>query len=436
MKTVLVWTILVLALASVGVLAAIGWIRGAPQPGLLSVPEFEEAAHYPREHRPLRPGNYAPKGLWDEADLPRDAFGELGPLAASAGSDAEPGPAPGRTWRLVAVGDVMAHADVQVGAALHRHDPGETSGGYDWIFAEVAPLFVGADLVLGNLETPVSPSRPPAGYPHFNADPFLLDALARLGFDVLFTANNHALDQGVDGLVETQQQLEQRGLLHLGTHRPDRDVRDHLLVSVGGAPALVLGLVNVTLAVNPAPDDPRLLEWPPPGTDPGQAIGRRIRAARDAGAEAVLVFLHWGREYHVIPTPAQRELARALCLAGADVILGAGPHVSQPMERLHTRDGEWLDAPAPGAREHFVAYSLGNFVSHQRGAAQYGLALELEIEAVRAPGEAGIRVRSATPRVLQSVMLREQWPGGEPGSDHHTFRLRELPLTEFLEALR
>lgn len=436
MKTVLTGAILVLALASIGVLAAIAWIRRAPPAPMVSLPEFAEAAHYPREYRPLQFIGYPHRGRWDAADLPREAFGELGPLSAVEGVAEPPGPdaggarAPG--WRLLAVGDVMAHADVQVGAAMHRHDPGETSGGYDWVFAPAAPLFLGADLVLGNLETPVAPGRPRAGYPRFNADPFLLDALARLGFDVLLTANNHAFDQGLQGVVETHEQLEQCGLLHLGTHHPDRDARDHLLVTVGEAPVLRLGLVNVTLAVNRKPEHPHLLEWPPPGSDPAEAIAGRIRSARAAGAEVVLVFLHWGREYHVTPTPAQRELAVALCLAGADIVLGAGPHVIQPVEWLHSRDGVLLDAPAPGARRHLVAYSLGNFISHQRGLAQFGLVLELVLE----PGAAGPEVTWAIPHVVRNVVQREEWAEGGRVGNHDSFRLLPAPREAFVEALR
>jgi poly-gamma-glutamate synthesis protein (capsule biosynthesis protein) len=260
----------------------------------------------------------------------------------------------------------------------------------------------------------------------------MLDALQQLGFDVLFTANNHALDQGVEGVVETHEQLDQRGLLHLGTNAPGEDTREFLLVSVGDAPALELGLVNATFGANEEPEDPRLLQYLPRGTQRVEALSRSIRAARAAGADYVVVFLHWGREYHVLPAREQRELARQLCLEGADMILGAGPHAIQPVEFLHSKQGQLLEAWEAGARQHFVAYSLGNFVSHQRGVAQYGLLLDLILE----DGEAGVSVRHARPHVLRSVVRREESALGGQVRNHDTFQLQEVPLAEFLDVIR
>ena len=300
------------------------------------------------------------------------------------------------------------------------------------MFAGVADLFADADLVVGNLETPVAPSRPRSGYPRFNADPFLLDALARLGFDVLLTANNHALDQGAEGVVETHEQLEQRGLSHIGTQRSAREPREVLLVPLREDPPVQLALVNATFALNPGTEDAHLVKYLPPGPRRLERLTGSIRSAREAGAECVVVFLHWGREYHVAPTPAQRELARELCRRGADLVVGAGPHVIQPMEFVLTKDGELLDAWEPGARQHFVAYSLGNFVSHQRGVAQYGLLLDLLLE----EGEDGLSVRHVSPHVLRSVVQREESARDGEVHNHDSFRLVPVPLEAFAEALR
>jgi poly-gamma-glutamate synthesis protein (capsule biosynthesis protein) len=88
------------------------------------------------------------------------------------------------------------------------------------------------------------------------------------------------------------------------------------------------------------------------GLDPAEAA-QAVRAAR-AQADAVVVSLHWGMEYQHEPTARQREIARRLAEAGADLILGTHPHVLQPVEALEA-----------GGRRALVAYSLGNFVSNQ-----------------------------------------------------------------------
>lgn len=131
------------------------------------------------------------RGKWDPNDLPPDFFPH--PYTVE-------GKAPAKyQWTILAVGDIMAHTRVQQAANFHSSDLHDTSAGYDWVFSGVKELISRADIAVGNLEFPVLSEAPPSGTKPFNGTPEYLDGLKRAGFDVLFTANNHVLDQGIEG---------------------------------------------------------------------------------------------------------------------------------------------------------------------------------------------------------------------------------------------
>ncbi|GGK14040.1 hypothetical protein GCM10010965_03800 [Caldalkalibacillus thermarum] len=116
--------------------------------------------------------------------------------------------------RIMVVGDIMMH--------LPQIEAGKTAGGYDFFpfFEKVQPLFEQADLVLGNLETTFGgPERGYSGYPLFSAPDELAENLKQAGFDVITTANNHALDSGEQGVIRTIETLEAAGLQSTGTFR-------------------------------------------------------------------------------------------------------------------------------------------------------------------------------------------------------------------------
>jgi len=243
---------------------------------------------------------------------------------------------------VVAVGDLMGHQDVQR-AAL------DAENGWASLWEDVAPLFMGADLAMANLETPIAPGTGRPGVPFcFNAPPELARALKETGVGLVSTANNHAFDQGAAGVVETLGHLSAAGVLAAGSG-PDR--------AAALAPAIVnlRGLVVAVLArtdifnscLNQRHDRPWVAELDI--ADDAEAI----REAR-RGADAVIVAVHWGDEYRAAPGRRQREIAERLIEAGADAVVGHHPHVLQPFE--------WVEA---GGRRGAVAFSLGNFLSNQ-----------------------------------------------------------------------
>ena len=243
--------------------------------------------------------------------------------------------------RLVAVGDILMHQDVKKAATQN--------GGFEPLWAELAPLFQSADLVFGNLETPIAPLIGRPGEPYvFNAPAELPEALKRSGFAILSTANNHAYDQGARGLQETQTRLEVAGLVAIGSGRTQRQAMAPCILERNGIRIAFLAWTDrFNLSLNRAGQGP----WVN-ALDEGLA-SEAVRAARSQ-ADAVVVSVHWGVEDCHEPTLRQREVAARLFEAGADLILGHHSHVLQPLE-----------VSEMGGRRVAVAYSLGNFISNQ-----------------------------------------------------------------------
>ena len=255
----------------------------------------------------------------------------------------KPGPAtPAPRIRLVAVGDILMHQDVK--AAAER-----APQGFPALWADLVPLFRGADLAFGNLETPIAPATGRPGVPfQFNAPATLPAALRASGFTVLSTANNHTFDQGPKGVRETLDRLRAEALVAVGSGE-DRPRAEALhVIERQGLKVAFLGFTDLfNLDLNRRATEP----WVRPlDLEPALAAVREARGK----ADLVVVSVHWGNEYQRQPTKRQRDIARQLVGAGCDLLLGHHPHVLQPAELMEV-DG----------RKALVAYSLGNFISNQ-----------------------------------------------------------------------
>lgn len=257
--------------------------------------------------------------------------------------------------RFAAVGDLLLHGAVKESAAAanERGPDGRSRNneGYDALFAGVAPALRQADLAFANLETPVAPRTDRGSRPFvFNAPAALLPALRQAGIGLVSFANNHVYDQGVPGFLETLEQLEAAGLPWIGAGRTCAEAARARILEVNG---IRVAFVGATLLFNDdrnrGPNDPCAFLL-----DEEVAL-REARAAREAGAELVILSAHWGVEYQTRPRQQEIDLAHRLLDGGFDAILGHHPHVLQPVEVYPTKDG----------RIGFVAYSLGNFISNQ-----------------------------------------------------------------------
>ncbi|HEY5506700.1 MAG TPA: CapA family protein, partial [Coriobacteriia bacterium] len=237
------------------------------------------------------------------------------------------------TVTLLAVGDLMCSTD--------QLAKGASGGNYDFrpAFAPVASLIRSADLAFGNLETTLRSTAPFHGYPAFRSPRAYADAAKWAGFDVLTTANNHALDGGATGVRYTAAYLGKLGIAHTGT---DKD--GPAIVTHDGVRIAVLAYTYATNGIHS------------PFAGAVNRIGlARMKAAIAAvrpKADLVVLCLHWGTEYSPTPEAATRSMARSLIDAGADLILGSHPHVVRPVATY---------------KGHYIVYSMGNFISGMSG---------------------------------------------------------------------
>jgi poly-gamma-glutamate capsule biosynthesis protein CapA/YwtB (metallophosphatase superfamily) len=255
---------------------------------------------------------------------------------------------PSKGFTLLASGDVLAHRSVQERARAYGARRGRP---YDFgpMFATIRPLVSAADLAVCHLETPLSPGgRHLSGYPRFNAPPQLAAAIRDAGYDACSVASNHAMDQGTAGVAGTLAVLDRAGLRHAGTARGPGQARPGILTVRRSRVALL----SYTYGLNGF-RPPRERPWLVNLISPGRVLAD-ARAARRAGSEFTVVFLHWGQEYRSTPTPAQRTLAhRLLADPSVDLIVGHHAHVVQPIQRVN---GKW------------VAFGMGNLLSAQSAA--------------------------------------------------------------------
>ncbi len=244
---------------------------------------------------------------------------------------------------LLFVGDIMQH-DSNIAAAL---DPISKKYDYSACFEYVAPILRSADLAIGNLELTLA-GAPFKGYPQFSAPDALAVELKRVGFDVLVTANNHSLDRRRKGVERTIKVLDSLEIPHTGTFKDslERESVYPLVVKKNG---FQLSLLNYTYGTNGIPvTKPNIINL-----IDTVVIKIDLAKARTQQSDAIIVFMHWGAEYQSLPNQEQKRLA-ALCLReGAKLVIGAHPHVLQPMVWNQNED-------------QLIAYSLGNFVSGQR----------------------------------------------------------------------
>ncbi|WII35481.1 CapA family protein [Paenibacillus thiaminolyticus] len=302
----------------------------------------------------------------DEKQSAEDIFEEAVPASADetgqtsetdTASDAEEPAAEAEPYtlsgRLLAVGDIMMHSP-QFPAYLNPK-----TGQYDFrgFFTNVKPILKEADWCWANLETPLlGGEKVYTGYPMFNAPPELADALKDAGFNIVTAANNHTLDRRERGALRTREVLKDRGLVTKGISASLWESKQPTLMDKNG---ITMGILAYTYGTNGIPlpkDKPYLVSL----IDEKRMI-EDIQKTRSAGADVVVIALHFGTEYEPNPNKEQIRLARKLVQAGADIILGSHPHVLQPYERLTVKDKHGQ------TREGLIIYSLGNFISNQRG---------------------------------------------------------------------
>lgn len=254
--------------------------------------------------------------------------------------------------KLIAVGDIMMHST----QTRSGYDAKSQTYNFDSFFAPVKNILSKGDWVIGNLETPLAGEDVGGytGYPLFNAPAQLADAAKKAGFNILTTANNHALDRGEKGVIRTIANLRDRQIAFTGTSASATQASKPLISTKNN---ISLAILAYTYGTNGIPI--------PKGKDylvsliDEKKIVKDIAKARKQGADIIAISLHFGDEYQRQPNPQQKQLVENLLKAGADIILGSHPHVVQPYKifKFPGKNGK--------TRKAVAIYSMGNFISGQ-----------------------------------------------------------------------
>ena len=343
-----------------------------------------------------------------------------------------------RTSTLLAVGDIITHTpllrSVRISGSNDEFD-------FDPVFEPVAPLLRSGDWVIGNLETPLAGpnaairtydgiKRGYTGYPYFNGPPSLATSLAKAGFTVLSTANNHALDRWENGVAATLQVLDNAGIAHVGTRTSSDDDARVCVVVRNGISLAFCAYTYGTNGIAMPPQSP----WMVNVIDP-DAMVRDFERARAMDADLIVCMLHFGPEYIRWPNSEQRDIVGMVFDAGADIIIGSHPHVVQPVECRFTAGSD--------AHRTVVAYSMGNFLSNQHDPyTDLGVILRIKISK-KSPARAVITGVDAEPtkvvnwysengRVYRIVPLRDIV---DNGMDHGIPERLRIPMADELRSM-
>ena len=242
----------------------------------------------------------------------------------------------GDTLSIVFTGDILLDRGVR--RVINQH-------GVDHLFSDgIDSVFRSAQLVVGNLECPATKIDAPVFKRFiFRGEPEWLDTLRQHGITHLNLANNHSIDQGREGLLDTRKNIIAAGMVPMGAGENMSEASEPVLLAseprnVWFVPSLRLALENYAYL----PDKPCVSQ------EPMDSLIRRVYRLRQADSTAVIIVsLHWGGEHTLKPVPRQRLEAHQLILAGANALICHHTHTLQTIETF-------MGKP--------IYYSIGNFI--------------------------------------------------------------------------
>ena len=291
---------------------------------------------------------------------------------------------------LIFVGDVMVAHDEETGKLIEQgSDP----------FQPCASLLAHADISIGNLECVVAEKGKPVEKRfNFLAHPTCLPVLKR-HFTAFSVANNHSGDFGKAAFVEQCDLLERADIPYFGGGRNKAAAHQPWIVERHGVRIALLAYCEVFSSSFQAEDNVAGVAW----SAHDDEVLADLRAAREKHkADVVIPFMHWGPENEPA-SERQKSLARKMIDAGADVVVGAHPHVRQEIEYY---------------KQHLIAYSLGNFVfngfTHEDNLTGWALRLAVNKQGMVAWDTVTVRIDE---RGVPHPDLKTKSPSGHTGSD-------------------
>lgn len=294
---------------------------------------------------PKQEGKSIPGSPETESRMPESTA----PLPSASSPSSKPAKKEILTVHFRGVGDNLLHRTILLAGRDPKGNP-DFSGCY----RNIRPLIQEADFAYINQESiPGGDMHKFLTYPRFNCSSRIIPDLKNTGFDLVGQANNHTGDMGKEGILNAISYYEKYGLPCVGIHSRPEDRMTPYSTTVNG---IRFTFFSVTYGLNiPSVHDqnPYLVDYL---NDP--LLPERLREARKY-CDFLVVFPHWGDEYHAAISAEQRKYTELFAKCGVDLVVGTHPHVLQPFGLVKRPEGSL------GTGDMLVYYSLGNFLSNQ-----------------------------------------------------------------------
>lgn len=248
-------------------------------------------------------------------------------------------------FSMVMVGDCLIHRFVYEDAFL-----GNNTYSFDKMFTEIEPLIKNHDLAYYNQESTIGgKALGLSAYPRFNSPEEIGDSMVKLGFNLVSLANNHTMDKGETGVINSVNYWKTKpGVYYTGQALSNEDRESNIKVlEKNGIKYVFFSYTTVTNGL-----------LPPSGKEYLTNIYSKEKVLNDINkvkdkVDMIIVAMHWGEEYTTVPTASQKQIAKDLSDMGVNLIIGNHAHSIQPVETIN---------------DTLVFYALGNFISAQNTA--------------------------------------------------------------------
>ena len=241
--------------------------------------------------------------------------------------------------RISAVGDILCSNDMLEDA----YDKESKTYDFSHMFSNITNFVNKSDIVIGTMETGITNSNK---YDEKNAPLEFAKAVRDSGVNLVTISHNHSLDNGVEGLQETRENLEKLDFDVVGQKKEDN------CIIIKEIKQSKIAFLTYTCFLD---DEEKLKK------DEIQSVNiyskkqakSDIEYAKKQGAQYICVMIHWGDAISEVVNSEQKEIADYLVENGVNLIIGSHPSVVQPMEIKQNKEGENV----------FVAYSIGTYIS-------------------------------------------------------------------------
>lgn len=332
-------------------------------------------------------------------------------LSSTAAQPAQPTTPPTLTFSLCAAGSIEINSNVQKALS-------DDSGYRFSMLFEQLGTAMDADFTIATLENNVIPD---SKLSNSNIPQIALSAISQAGVDALSVGYYGILEGGMEGLVQTKSNITSAGMLPYGVHTSEAERHTPVITNVNGVSVALFNYQDDLSSASKKKVSKEELAYAIVSKDP-EIITADIKAAKQAGAQVIIVSLCWGKANATSPTKAQQELAQQIADAGADIILGTHSDPLQTIEILTANRGDDKYHPT------LCAYSLGNLFTHNRDARANLTSILLHTDVVYNIGTDSVAFDNLTYTPIYT------WRGKEDDVTRYRVLVNDGTYPEFVDA--